>query len=274
MVEIVGVSAVHEEQGSGDRPDPADQGRARSEDPPLGGSPIFVTTRWSLVLSAGDPTDPARHAALEQFCKDYWFPLYAFTRRQGFDAHQSQDLVQSFFLRLLERNDLAGLTPGGARFRSFLLKVLTRFLINERERAGALKRGSGKLQISIDQEAVEGRYLHELELAHTETPDRIFEREWALALLESAVRSLESEQKAAGKEALWREIRPFLSREPQSGEYAAAADRLGMQPGSLGVAVHRLRQRYRDRVREAVAATVESPLEVDNEMRHLLASLE
>lgn len=238
-----------------------------------GGSPVFVTTRWSLVLTAGDPSDPGRQAALEQFCRTYWFPLYAFTRRQGFDAHQAQDLVQAFFLRLLERNDLAGLTPAGARFRSFLLKVLTRFLINERERATALKRGGGQTFLSIDDEAVEERYLAECSASPATHADRVFERQWAVALLESALRVLADEQIQAGKEKQWLALRPFLSREPAPGEYARLAEELHMQPGSLVVAVHRLRQRYREGVREAVAATLENPLELEDEMRHLLAAL-
>ncbi len=236
-------------------------------------SPVFATTRWSLVLAAGDLSDPARGAALEQFCKVYWYPLYGFTRRQGFDPHQSQDLVQSFFLRLLERNDLAGLTPDRARFRSFLLTALSRFLISERERAGALKRGGGLVFVPMDDAAVEERYLAETRSGQPLTPARAFERQWAVALLESAMAALAAEQEAEGKGRAWRAMKVFLSREPEPGEYATVAAGLDMQPGALGVAVHRLRQRYRERVREAVAATVESPMDVDDEMRHLLEAL-
>lgn len=242
---------------------------------PWGGSatPVFSTTRWSLVLAAGDPSDPTRGAALEQFCRVYWFPLYGFTRRQGFDPHQSQDLVQSFFLRLLERNDLAGLTPERARFRSFLLTALSRFLISERERAGAQKRGGGMIFVPMDDEAVEERYLAETRSGQPLTPARAFERQWAMALLESAMTSLAAEQEAEGKGMAWQAMKVFLSREPAPGEYTAVAAGLGMQPGALGVAVHRLRQRYRQQVRDAVAATVESPMDVEDEMRHLLEAL-
>jgi DNA-directed RNA polymerase specialized sigma24 family protein len=235
-------------------------------------SPAFVTTRWSLVLAAGDDGSSHGREALEQLCHAYWFPLYAYIRRRGHDGHTAQDLAQAFFARLLERNDLAGLTRAGGKFRSFLLTALNHFLANEHERASALKRGGGRAILSLDDDTAEDRYLREP--SHAESPDRLYERQWALSLMENALRHLAGEQTAAGRAAVFAAVRPFLSREPVAGEYAALAVRLDVAPGTLAVQVHRLRERYRQLVRAAVADTVDSPLEVEAEMRHLLAALQ
>jgi RNA polymerase sigma-70 factor (ECF subfamily) len=235
-------------------------------------SPAFVTTRWTLVLAAGDGASSDGCEALEQLCRSYWFPLYAYVRRRGHDAHAAQDLTQGFFERLLERNDLARLTREGGRFRSFLLTALNHYLANEHERATAQKRGGGRTLISLDDESAEDRYQSH-EPSHSETPDRLFERQWALALMEEAMKRLGAEHSGSGKSAAYDALRPFLSREPDPGEYATVANRLNIAPGTLAVQVHRLRDRYRLLVRAAVADTVQSPLEVDAEMRHLLESL-
>ncbi len=224
-----------------------------------------------MVLAAGDDVSPQGREALEQLCRAYWFPIYAHVRRRGNEAHAAQDLTQGFFARLLERNDLSGLTREGGKFRSFLLTALNHFLANEHERAQALKRGGGRTVFSLDDDTSEGRYLREP--AHSESPDRIFERRWALALMEDAMRRLADEHAATGRTVVFTALGPFLSREPGPGEYAAIAARLGLAPGTLAVQVHRLRERYRQIVRIAVADTVDSPLEVDAEMRHLLAAL-
>jgi RNA polymerase sigma-70 factor (ECF subfamily) len=234
-------------------------------------SPAFATTRWTLVLAVGKGTAGEGHAALEQLCRAYWFPLYAYIRRRGHDAHSAQDLTQGFFARLLERNDLARITREGGRFRSFLLTALNHFLANEHEHATAQKRGGGKPLISLDDDTAEERYR--LEPSHSETPDRLFERQWALALMEAAMRRLAAEQTASGKGASYELLRAFLSREPEPGEYTTIAERLNVAPGTLAVQVHRLRERYRNLVRAAVADTVESPLEVDAEMHHLLEAV-
>ncbi len=223
------------------------------------------------MLAAGTDVSAQGREALGQLCQAYWFPLYAYVRRRGHDAHAAQDLVQGFFARLLERNDLAGLTREGGRFRSFLLTALNHFLVNEHERAQALKRGGGMAFVSLDDDSAEDRYL--LEPSHSESPDRLFERQWALALMEEALRRLAMEQAEQGKAAVFEALRPFLSREPDAGEYASLAGRLGVAPGTLAVQVHRLRERYRAIVRAAVADTVGGPLEVEDEMRHLLAAL-
>lgn len=236
------------------------------------GVSAFATTRWTLVLAAGGDASAPGREALEQLCRTYWFPLYAYVRRRGHDTHAAQDLTQGFFARLLERNDLAGLTREGGKFRSFLLTALNHFLANEHERAQALKRGGGRTVSSLDDDTAEDRYR--LEPAHTESPDRLFERQWALALMEEALRRLADEQSAAGKGDTFDALRPFLSREPAPGEYTELAAGLKLAPGTLAVQVHRLRERYRQLVRAAVADTVDSPLEVEAEMRHLLASLQ
>jgi RNA polymerase sigma-70 factor (ECF subfamily) len=233
---------------------------------------VFATTRWTLVLAAGDePSSPRRREALEELCRTYWYPLYAYIRRRGYDAPAAEDLTQGFFARLLERDDLAGLTREGGKFRSFLLTALSHFLANAHERDRALKRGGGQIVVSLDEPPGEDRYR--LEPAHTESPDRLFDRQWALALLEQALRRLADEHAAAGRPGAFAALRPFLSREPEPGEYAELAARLGLVPGTLAVQVHRLRERYRQLVRTVVADTVDSPLEVDAEMRHLLAAL-
>ncbi len=234
-------------------------------------SPAFATTRWTLVLAAGDGASSEGHLALDQLCQAYWFPLYAYVRRRGYDAHAAQDLTQGFFARLLERNDLARITREGGRFRSFLLTALNHYLVNEHERNTALKRGGGRQIVSLDDDSAEERYRNEP--SHSETPDRLFERQWALSLMAEALKRLTAEHSGTGKSATYEALRPFLSREPAAGEYAALATRLNLAPGTLAVQVHRLRERYRQLVRASVADTVDSPLEVDAEMRHLLDSL-
>lgn len=233
---------------------------------------MFATTRWTLVLAAGERDGAVAMEALEQLCRAYWFPLYAYVRRRGYDPHAAQDLTQGFFARLLERNDLAGLTREGGRFRSFLLTALNHFLVNEHEKSRAQKRGGGRLLLSLDETAAEDRYLHVP--SHSDSPDGAFERQWALAVMEQAMARLSEEQAAAGKTADFEVLKPFLSREPDSGEYADLAASLGTAPGTLAVRVHRLRERFRAMVRAVVADTVDSPWEVEAEMRHLLRALE
>ncbi len=224
-----------------------------------------------MVIAAGDAADPVSAQALEELCRRYWYPLYAFIRREGYDADRAQDLTQGFFELLLKRNDLAGLVRGEGKFRSFLLKALTHFLINENARATAQKRGGHREILSIDDESAEDRYLREP--SHGETPERLFQRQWAMALMETTLRQMENEQVARGKGDLFVALKAFLSREPEAGEYAALSEQLSLAPGTLAVQVHRLRQNYRQMVRAAVADTVNSPLEVEAELRHLLESL-
>ena len=241
----------------------------RADDPQQ--SPFFFSTHWSLVLAAGEVSSPQGQAALEQLCRTYWYPLYAYLRRRGNDPSAAEDLTQGFFAQLLERNDLARLTRQGGHFRSFLLTALNHFLTNQYESAKALKRGGGQIILSLDDTEAEDRYRREP--AHSESPDRLYERQWALALMETAMQQLAEEQTGAGKVELFALLRPFLSQEPGPGTYAEIGQRLGVATGTLAVQVHRLRERYRQLIRCAVAQTVASPLEIDEEMRHLLAAL-
>lgn len=223
------------------------------------------------MLAAGG-SDPARRAvALEELCRTYWYPLYAYVRRRGNGPEDAQDLTQEFFARLLEKQWLDGIEKNGSRFRSFLLSALNGFLANEYDRATAAKRGGGRQVLSLDAEQAERRYL--LEPATNETPARIFERRWALTVLDRALIRLKDETAAAGKARQFDHLNPFLSREPAPNEYASVATELGISSGALGVSVHRLRQRYRELVRAEIANTVADLAQVDAEMRDLFAAL-
>ncbi|HKI72946.1 MAG TPA: sigma-70 family RNA polymerase sigma factor [Verrucomicrobiae bacterium] len=231
----------------------------------------FQTTHWSVVLAAGQGDSPRRAEALEKLCRAYWYPLYAYVRQRGHGPEDAQDLTQEFLARLLEKNWLADLDPHTGRFRSFLLTALNRFLINEYDRGQAAKRGGGRKVLSLDQAQAEGRYLHEP--ATDETPEKIFDRRWALAVLDQALAHLRAETSAVGKSQPFELLNPFLSREAEAGEYAAIAQQLGLSVGAVGVAVHRLRQRYREVARQEVAQTLADAAQVDEEMRHLFAAL-
>lgn len=230
----------------------------------------FLTTRWSVVQAAGEEDSPASREALARLCEAYWYPLYAFVRRSGHDAAAARDLTQGFFARLLEKRDLAAADPGRGRFRSFLLANLKFFLANERERQGALKRGGGRAPFSMDFEGADSRFG--LEPAHGETPERAFERTWALALLERVLELVGREYARRGQGELFEALRPELTgAEPESRR--ALAERLSMTEGALKVALHRLRRRYGDALREAIAETVADPSEVDREIGALFEVL-
>ncbi len=234
-------------------------------------SPAFATTRWTLVLAAGDRHSETGRQALEQLCRAYWYPLYAFVRRRGCDPHTAQDLTQGFFARLLEGDRLSGVSREGGKFRSYLLAAFRHYLTNEHSRETSQKRGGGRSPISLEEAAAEDRYLREP--ADEASPDRLYDRQWARTLMEQALQRLADEQSATGKEGVFATLRVYLGRDPEAGEYAGVALGLGMAPGTVAVQVHRLRERYRMHVRAAVADTVDSPLEIDQEMRHLLAAL-
>ncbi len=231
---------------------------------------IFATTHWSVVLAAKDWGSPKAAAALDRLCSCYWYPIYAYVRRHGRSPEDAQDLTQEFFTRLLARNSLAGLERGRSRFRSYLLGALKHFLADEWDRKHRLKRGGQVCHVPFDAAAGEGRYV--LEAADEHSPDRLFERRWALALLDLVWRQLQTEYKAAGKEPLLARLGGFLTGEAEES-YRAVADQLQMTEGAARVAVHRLRQRYAELFRQAVADTVESPQEIAEEMRHLVAVL-
>jgi RNA polymerase sigma-70 factor (ECF subfamily) len=228
----------------------------------------FATTHWSVVLAAGQAASPDARTALETLCRTYWLPLYSYVRRRGYDPHDALDLTQGFFALLLERNDFAIADPQRGRFRSFLLASLNHFLANEHPRASAAKRGGGCVIISLDDDSAEQRYGSELltELS----PDKLYEQRWAMAVMLQGLADLQREMENSGKGKHFQELKDFLTREPSPGEYDRVGAILRISAGTVAVAVHRLRQRYRELVRAAVAETVSSPAEIDDEMRYLL----
>jgi RNA polymerase sigma-70 factor (ECF subfamily) len=242
-------------------------GPAMSEKP---SAARFPTTCWGRILQAGDPAAPEARAALEGLCRDYWYPLYAFVRRKGHDPETAQDLVQGLFAHLLERGDLRGLGPERGRFRSFLMACCAHHLARHHEHARAVKRGGGRIAISIDALTAESRFGGEP--FHDLTAERLFERRWALTLLDHVLAGLDAEMGRSSKRALYQCLRPtLLGREAAS--YQGIADELGLTVGAVNMAAHRLRMRYRERLREEIARTVADPSEIDAEIQALLATL-
>ena len=222
-------------------------------------------------MLAGDLASPRATDALEKLCRTYWFPLYAYVRRSGYAAHDAQDLTQGFFARLLEKNFLESVDRRKGRFRSFLLASLNHFLANERDYANAIKRGGGQIAISLDEVSAENRFR--LEPIVEDSPESIFDQQWALELLERALSRLRAEYVAAGKAGEFERLKRFLGNAPVEGDYTEMADELTMTVAAVAVSVHRMRHRYRDRIRAEVAQTVSDSGEVDEEMRHLFAAL-
>lgn len=229
----------------------------------------FPTTRWSRVIAAGDPDAPHARESLAALCNAYWYPLYAYIRRRGHGPEQAQDLTQDFFARALERGLLAEADPSRGRFRSFLRTVCIHYLANRRDRELARKRGGGRISLPIEAVEAEGRYAKEL--ADELTPDRIFDRSWALTLLGRVLEQLRREYEEAGKEATFEALRGGLADDVP---YATIADRLGTTVGAARVAAHRLRRRYGDLLRREIASTLDDPAEVDDEIRELFAALD
>ena len=232
---------------------------------------FFVTTHWSVVLAAGRDSSPAATDALEQLCRAYWYPLYAYVRRKGYDADDAQDLTQEFFARLLARNYLSVADRHKGKFRSFLLGSLEHFLAREWTKAHAQKRGGGKTVLSLDETDAENRYL--LEPAHELTAEKIFDRRWATTLLNQAMVRLREECLASQKGDFFEKTQNYLSGEKGEACYADLAASLDMSEGAIKVAVHRLRQRYGELVRAEIAQTVATPEEVDEELHFLFAIL-
>jgi RNA polymerase sigma factor (sigma-70 family) len=229
----------------------------------------FEDTHWSVVLTAGLQNTTRADEALAKLCQTYWPPLYSFVRRTGYSPHDAQDLTQDFFARLLEKRLAAVADPKRGRFRSFLLANLKNFLANEWDRAQAQKRGGGATVLSLDGEAAEALYAREPVTAVT--PEVLFDRHCALVLMERAMEKLEQEN--ADRPAQFGRLKEFLTSPPPAGGYDAIAAELQMPPGSVAVAVHRLRARFRQLLRTEVAQTVTTATEVDDELRHLCESL-
>ena len=222
-------------------------------------------------MTAGGTDSPRAYAALETLCTNYWYPLYAYVRRQGHGQHDAQDLTQAFFARLLEKNYLADVQREKGRFRSFLLASLKHFLANEWDRERALKRGGGRKLIALDDDSAESRYR--LEPKDDLSADKIYERRWALTLLDKVLNTLRAEYEQGGKAEAFEILKPYLSAGRTSVSYAHAAEKLGMNEGAVKVAVHRLRKRYRELLRAEIAQTVSTASEIEAEIRYLFAAL-
>ena len=230
---------------------------------------IFVTTRWSVVLAARDKSSPDSAAALETLCRAYWYPLYAYVRGTGRSPHDAQDLTQEFFARLLAHDWLRVVLPEKGRFRTFLLVAMKRFLANEWHRDMALKRGAGKVVLPLDTVEAEHRFATEPPLA----PDELYERRWAMTLLNETVERLQAEFAAAGREQEFELLKEWLTADRGSIPYAQLGQVLSINEGAARVAVHRLRKRFRAFFRQTIAETVGANEDVDSEMRHLVGVL-
>jgi RNA polymerase sigma factor (sigma-70 family) len=235
----------------------------------LPGSSQFPTTRWTLVVAAGDPQRKEARAALVSLCENYWYPLYAYLRRRGYSADQAQDLTQEFFVRVLEGRYLDRADPEKGRFRSCILTSLKFFVADEGDRDRAQKRGGGMVQ-PLEFSSGEERYQREP--AHDETPERIFERRWALSLLDRVVERLRSEFLHHGRLEHFERLKVFLLGQSDA-PYAALALEMNTSEGALKVAIHRLRKRYRELFRQEIADTVADPADVESELRFLAAVL-
>jgi DNA-directed RNA polymerase specialized sigma24 family protein len=236
------------------------------------GSPKqFQTTCWSVILAARDGAAREARDALAALCGAYWYPLYAFVRRKGYDPEASQDLVQGFFARLLEKGDLALVDRAKGKFRSFLMAACSHYLANERDKERAKKRGGARPPVSLDASSAEGRYRREP--VHDLTPERLFDRQWALTLLDQVLSQLEREMSLAGKSRQFAVLQPALLGGAERVRYADIAAALAISEQAARAAAHRLRRRYRDVLRNLVSATVDDPADVNDEISMLYSAL-
>src|SRR5882724_10462749 len=215
---------------------------------------IFATTHWTVVLAAGKRHTPQSDHALEELCRTYWFPLYAYVRRRGYTKADAEDLTQAFFARFLEKNYLAGLNAERGRFRAFLLASLKHFLANEWDKSQAQKRGGGVATLSLDWETADTKF--QVAATNQPGPDKAFDREWALALLAKVIERLQKECAADGKAKLFEQLKSFLMAGKAESAQRDTAAALGMEEGAVRVAVHRLRKRYRQLLRDEIANTL------------------
>ena len=231
----------------------------------------FATTRWSLVVAAGQRESPEGRAALEELCRTYWYPLYAYLRRRGSDAHEAQDLTQAFLTQLVAHDRIAVADPNRGRFRSFLLGSLNHFVANERRYAAAEKRGGGHRLLSVDVQRGEQRYASEPPDAAT--AESLFERRWALTVLERALDRLREDYTSSGKRDLYETLLLALSGVPLGENYRDVAARFGMTEGAIKVTVHRMRRRCRELIRDEIRQTVCDESQVEEELRQLFSAL-
>ncbi len=236
------------------------------------GAAQFATTRWTMVVAAGQEDSPGARQALESLCQRYWSPLYAFLRRQGYDRSRAEDLVQGFFTHLLEKRGLQTVKPQKYKFRSFLLASLKNFVTDECRRAQTERRGGGKCILSLEFEQAETRYS--LEPADRLSADKLFDRSWAMTVIARAMETLGREYADAGKGELFEQLKGQITTEPKAGFYRQCADRLAMSEGAVRVAAHRLRQRLRELIRAEIAETVTTAEQLEEEIRDLFAAFE
>lgn len=232
----------------------------------------FMTTRWSVVLVAGRRSSPESRQALEALCRGYWFPLYAYVRRRVVDINEAQDLTQAFFTELLTKNYVGSAKVERGRFRAFLLTALKHFLSKEWQKAKAQKRGGNRMQIPLNFEWRDSTCI--FEPSSGLTAEQIYDREWAIALLGRTMQRLETEFADAGKKSLFEDVKGFLIGEHGGATYSDVAAKLGMTDAAVKMAVHRMRRRYRELLREEIRETVCDPNEVEDEISNLFATLE
>lgn len=233
---------------------------------------VFATTHWTVVLAAGRRATPQSNRALEVLCCTYWYPLYAYVRRHGYSKEDAEDLTQGFFARFLERNYLEGVSSEKGRFRAFLLAALKHYLANEHDRAGRQKRGGGVAPLSLDWQDANARY--QIDPADQLSPDKLYDRAWAVTLLERVITRLRDECTTEGKGKVFEQLKPFLMAGQNAVPYAQAAASLGLNEGAARVAVHRLRKRYRELLREEISQTLSDPADLEEEMRALFRAFE
>lgn len=233
---------------------------------------VFATTHWTVVLAAGQRQSAAADRALEELCRGYWFPLYAYVRRRGYSKEDAEDLTQAFFARFLEKNYLAGLDAERGRFRAFLLAALKHFLINDWKKSQRVKRGGGEKLLSLDWQSADTQF--QVASAAEPSPDKAFDREWALTLLGKVIAGLQSECEAEGRGSQFAELKIFLTAGKGAMPHAEAAARLDLDEAAVRVLVHRLRKRYRELLRAEIANTLSDPAQVTEELRALFGAFE
>lgn len=238
---------------------------------PFSGKKQFATTRWTMVCAIGGKNSQVAASALQELCQTYWYPLYSFVRSQGLDADEAGDLTQAFFADLLQREDLKRVDPGKGRFRSYLLSSMKHFLLNYWDKQKAQKRGGGTSPLSLDFDAADSRYR--LEPAHSATPEVIYQKEWARTLLDRVHQLLQKEFADRGQAFRYDKLKSFLAGKNADETMAAAAKQLEMSQVAVKVAVHRMRQRFGELIREEIAQTVSTPAEIDGEIQQLFEML-
>jgi len=233
-------------------------------------SDVFATTHWTVVLAAGRKSAPQADAALEELCRIYWYPLYAYVRRQTPTKEDAEDLTQAFFARFLEKNYLEKLNSEKGKFRAFLLASLKHFLANEWDKANSLKRGGGLAPLSLDWQNADTKY--QIDPPDNLSPDKIYDRAWAVTLLERVIQHLREENEADGNLTIFEQLKPFLMVGKSAIPYSQSAEVLGMTESAVRVTVHRLRKRYRELLRAEIAQTLSDPEQVEEEMRSLFSA--